>query len=139
MSGLKENQKLVLASYVYRNFIFKDLLSKYKLSGQYKIDHVSIKDQRREKYLQWLKKNLKKKQNDIYDSLGIHRMRPVLKWNGPEAEKNPIHLTAVKKEKTEFGEKLKQKFDKMEEAMNPKQEDGRKKKAFGKSLKEREI
>lgn len=46
-------------------------------------------------------------------------MRPVLKWEGPEAEKNPIHLTQVKKNKTEFGENLKHQFEVIEAQYDP--------------------
>ena len=55
MNSMENRFKSILISYVYRNFIFKDLLEKYQASQQYKIDNTDMKDVNREKYLQWLK------------------------------------------------------------------------------------
>jgi hypothetical protein len=46
-------------------------------------------------------------------------MRPILKWEGPEAEKNPLHLTQVKIYDSEQGEVLKAKFDLMDAGKSP--------------------
>ena len=55
MNSMEDRFKRILISYVYRNFIFKDLLEKYQRSKQYKIDNTDMRDVNREKYLEWLK------------------------------------------------------------------------------------
>jgi hypothetical protein len=55
MNSMEDKFKRILISYVYRNFIYKDLFEKYQGSKQYKIDNTDMRDVNREKYLEWLK------------------------------------------------------------------------------------